>query len=193
MTEKEPIKQWISFSLGTETYAHAIDSVREIVQYTPPVPVPGAPREVEGVLNVRGEVVPVPCGRALLNPPDEEVRDDGWRTVILETPSGLLGLRVDAVREIVAFSEAAIEADTQAAFASPPGKGRLIKGSDYHLNYHHLNRHQQEQLIPIDLSGYGETRGTGQAEATPETAPETAPEIMPAAAFPASNASPAVK
>lgn len=192
MTEKEPTKQWISFSLGRETYVHAIDSVREIIQYTPPVPVPGAPHEVEGVLNVRGEVVPVLCGHALLNLPDEAVHDDGWRVIILETPSGLLGLRVDAVREIVAFSEAAIEADTQTAFTSPPGKGGLIKGTYYYGN-HHGNHHQQELLIPIDLSGYGETMGTAKAEATPETAPETAPEITPTAAFPASNAPPAVK
>lgn len=173
MTEKQQTKQWISFTLGSETYAHAIDSVREIIQYVPPVPVPGSPREVEGVLNVRGDVVPILCGHALLNLPDEAVNNDGWRVIILETPSGLLGLRVDAVREIVTFSEEAVDTNMLTAPASPIAKGVLIKGT-----YHHL----QELLIPIDLSGYGST-----------TAPaETAPETAPTAVFPTSTAPPAV-
>lgn len=176
MTEKKPTKQWISFTLGSETYAHAIASVREIIHYVPPVPVPGAPPEVEGVLNVRGDVVPILCGHTLLNLPTEAVDDDDWRVIILETPAGLLGLRVDAINEIVTFPDADIEANTSIAPTSRIAKGVTIKGT---------YQHQQDLLIPIDLTNYGNNARTTPAETTPEA--------TPISAFPDPTASPATK
>ncbi len=126
--------------LGPETYAHAIDSVREVIHYAVPVPVPGSPAEVEGILNVRGEVVSVFSGRRLLSlGEDRDTDDEDRRVIILETSTGLMGLDVDKVKEIVSFSEQDIEATAQVA------DGELIKGI-----YHH----SEGLLIPIDVSAY---------------------------------------
>lgn len=103
-------KQWISFTVGTEVYALPVMLIREVVDYREPVPVPGSPEQVAGVLNHRGEVISVLSGPKVL---DEKVLDERvsseaenppnrhWRIVVLETAQGLLGMTVDVVRDIV--------------------------------------------------------------------------------------------
>lgn len=100
MSEYSSEKQWISFNIGKETYALPVMMVREVVEYEEPVPVPGAPVEVEGVLNHRGEVISVVSGHRLLN---ERNKEPGrlWRIMVMETTEGLLGMSVDLVREII--------------------------------------------------------------------------------------------
>lgn len=148
MTQKKPTEQWISFTLGSEIYVHAIDTVREIIPYSRPVPVPGTAAEVEGVLNVRGEVVPILSGRTLLELGDEPP-DEHWRIIILEIASGLTGLCVDAVREIVTFPAAAIEPNGQVI------DGGLVKGTF---------KHGEALLIPLDLSDYCKSHGENRVE-----------------------------
>ena len=47
--------QLISLQLESETYVHSVDNIRVITPYTVTTPVPGSPRYVEGLLNVRGK------------------------------------------------------------------------------------------------------------------------------------------
>jgi len=51
--------QYLSFILAGEEYALRILQVKEIIEYTPVTRIPGAPRWVCGVFNLRGRVVPV--------------------------------------------------------------------------------------------------------------------------------------
>ena len=100
MTEYCAEKQWISFSVGCETYALPVMAVREVVPYEEPVPVPGAPSEVEGVVNHRGEVISVISAHRLLNESSHE-SGDLWRIMVVESEQGLLGMSVELVREII--------------------------------------------------------------------------------------------
>jgi purine-binding chemotaxis protein CheW len=51
--------QYLSFSLRGTEYAVRILKVKEILQYEPTTRVPSTPRSVRGVINLRGQVVPV--------------------------------------------------------------------------------------------------------------------------------------
>lgn len=70
MSEQLHTQQWLCFQLGSETYAQRVGQVQEIRDYISPVPIPGAPDCVEGVLNVRGEIVTIVSGQSMLALPD---------------------------------------------------------------------------------------------------------------------------
>ncbi len=55
----EQTRQFVLCKMAESTYGFDIARVREILAYEDPVPVPGAPDTVIGVLNIRGLVVPV--------------------------------------------------------------------------------------------------------------------------------------
>jgi purine-binding chemotaxis protein CheW len=84
--------QWISFQLTAETYAHSVARVREIIPYAEPTPVPGAPSSVAGILNIRGNVVPIISGRRLFGLNEPEQYTEQGRVIILELGSELTGI-----------------------------------------------------------------------------------------------------
>ena len=90
-------KQWLCFLNEDETYAHAVSKVREVHDYLTPVPVPGSPSYVEGVLNVRGEIVTIVCSRKLLG---IDEADEHRHIIIIESDNGLVGITVDEVVKI---------------------------------------------------------------------------------------------
>jgi purine-binding chemotaxis protein CheW len=95
-------QEYVVFRLVGEKYVHLVDIITEVMIYSEPVPVPGAPEVVEGILNVRGSVVTVISGRKLIK--HEVITATGeWRIILLETPDGLYGISVDAVDEIIRF------------------------------------------------------------------------------------------
>lgn len=114
-------EQWISFYLNGETYVQPIAVLREIVPYRKASPVPGAPQEVEGVVNIRGEVMSVISGRHLMGAPTIEDHDEAARILIIEHDEHLLGFSVDKVAEIVGFNRDQIE--------SNQSQSGLIKGT----------------------------------------------------------------
>jgi len=92
-------RQLIMFSLHGEHYGLPIASVREIIRYTPPRVTAAARGPVQGLINLRGRVVPVldlsrRLGRVL------EVTDV-TRILVIEVTNGVLGLIVDAVDCVV--------------------------------------------------------------------------------------------
>lgn len=88
--------QVLSFEVGTQTYCVPVNSVREIRGVTPPTQLPDAPPYVRGVINLRGQVMPVIDLSARLG---KGVAEDGPRQVIIVIESGddVAGLLVDAV------------------------------------------------------------------------------------------------
>ena len=57
--DEEAPREYLAFQLTDETYAVPIETVREIVKVPPLTEVPRAPKELLGVMNLRGEVLPV--------------------------------------------------------------------------------------------------------------------------------------
>lgn len=119
-------QEYIVFKLVNEQYAHRVGVITEVMVYSEPVPVPGAPSEVEGVLNVRGNVITVISGRKLFEMEPTKQNNDEWRIILLETPYGPCGVSVDAVEEIVRFPEGDIVNSDRMA------ESELIKGTVQH-------------------------------------------------------------
>lgn len=112
VVQAEQRNQYLAFSLGGETFAMDIRSIKEVIQHTTLTEVPLMPSFIRGVINLRGAVVPVidlsiRFGRALT----EVTRRTC--TVILEVGSGeepcVLGIMVDNVSEVLDIGERDIE------------------------------------------------------------------------------------
>lgn len=92
-------EQFVIFHLQEEEYAVTIRSVKEIIRLPEIVRVPRAPVYVEGVINIRGTILPVINLRLKLNLPARE-NDDRSRIVVVDMNGVPTGLVVDAVREV---------------------------------------------------------------------------------------------
>lgn len=101
--------QYIVIKLGHEQYGIDIKYVDNIVRMQSITRVPHVANYIKGVINLRGEVIPVLNLRLKMNL--EEVEDtNASRIIILKTEQyGLLGFIVDQVKEVVTISEAQIE------------------------------------------------------------------------------------
>lgn len=105
-------RQFLSFSLGGDSLAIPVEQVREIIEYTPLTVIPGMPRFLRGLINLRGTVVPVIDIQARLGNPATSIQR---RTciVIVEVPLDenniLLGILVDTVSEVISMDPDKIE------------------------------------------------------------------------------------
>jgi len=91
--------QFVLFHLAEEDYALNIQNVQEIIRVPDVVRVPRAPSYVEGVINIRGNVLPVINLRSKLGLPASSY-DDRTRIVVVDIDGTVTGLVVDAVREV---------------------------------------------------------------------------------------------
>jgi purine-binding chemotaxis protein CheW len=95
----ESTKQVI-FTLGEEEYGLDIMLVNAIEKYTDMVRVPNAPSYIRGIINLRGDVIPVFSLRRKFGLPDKEI-DDNSKLIITKSNHILIAYEVDSVKEIV--------------------------------------------------------------------------------------------
>jgi purine-binding chemotaxis protein CheW len=91
--------QLVVFRLCREEYAILIEKVKEVVNYMPVTRPPGTPAYFEGVINVRGKMVPVIDFAAKIGLKTNEGANR--QIVIVETGGKEVGLTVDAVTEVI--------------------------------------------------------------------------------------------
>ncbi len=121
----EQTRQFVGMRLGAEEYVIDIIKVREILMLEEITYVPRVAGHFEGVINLRGDVVPVINLRARLGMADAGITPR-TRIIITETPSGnAVGMMVDAVTSVIWLPESAIE---QAAGAVGEVAAEYIKG-----------------------------------------------------------------
>ena len=108
--------QLVTFMLGGEEYGIPISQIQEIDRLSKITKVPKAARFVEGVTNLRGEVIPVLDTRRRF---DLEVKDadDRTRIIIVELGGVKTGLIVDSVREVRSLSKKDIAPPPEAIHA----------------------------------------------------------------------------
>lgn len=99
--------QIVSFRLGEEEFGLDVFGVHEILRYRSPTPVPRAPEFVEGVIDVRGRVIPVVDLRRRFELADPAL-GDSTRIVVVDHRDERLGLIVDAVTEVLRVPETAV-------------------------------------------------------------------------------------
>lgn len=90
--------QLVAFKAGQEEYAIPIEQVREIISYVPVTMLPETPAYFQGIINVRGKIIPVVNFAAKLGlTSEQEVK----QIVIVETQGKEIGLTVDIVTEVI--------------------------------------------------------------------------------------------
>jgi purine-binding chemotaxis protein CheW len=105
----EARREYLTFFLGREEYAVAIERIREILKSPPITEVPRAPAHVLGVVMVRGEVIPILDPRGRLGLP-AAAPGRLSRVVVVDAGEGPCGLLVDAVSQVVRLPPSAVEA-----------------------------------------------------------------------------------
>lgn len=102
------VLQQVVFKLDKEEYGLDIIKVNGIEKYQEVVKVPNAPEYVEGMINLRGEVLPIVSLRKKFNLPNREI-DDETRIIVVMTNEIKVGLLCDSVSEILNIEEEQIE------------------------------------------------------------------------------------
>ncbi len=105
---KGEVLQLASFRLGGEEYAIDISAVQEINRMTEVTKVPNSPPYIEGVLNLRGRIIPAVNLRKKFGLPEREY-DRHTRIMVVDVDGTMVGLIVDAVSEVLRISPETIE------------------------------------------------------------------------------------
>ncbi len=101
-------RQLVAFSLNGEEFGVEITQVKEIIKHRNVTRLPHVETYIEGVTNLRGEVIPIICLRKRFGIPAQEVTQD-TRIIIAEVDQSRIGFIVDAVTEVMRIAETNIE------------------------------------------------------------------------------------
>jgi purine-binding chemotaxis protein CheW len=101
------IQQLVTFRLGDEEYGVDILKVHEIDRMMDITEVPNAPPSIEGVINLRGKVIPVINLRKKFNLPEREP-DSRTKIVVVDIGTSA-GMIVDSVSEVLRISSDIVE------------------------------------------------------------------------------------
>ena len=112
-------REFLIFDLEGMRYGLPVADVREIVRAVLPVPLPGAPGAVEGVINLRGCVVPVLDLRQRFRLPARPIEPTD-HLVIARAAGRLVALRVDRVVELARLAEGDVQEVAAARVAKLP-------------------------------------------------------------------------
>lgn len=133
MTEESTFSQYIVVKIGNEQYGINIKYIDNIVRMQKITRVPKTQVYYRGVINLRGEVIPVMSLRLKLALESDQF-DNKTRIIIVKMDNATIGIIVDEVREVVTLYEDSIEmvvynpADDRTNYISGIGKnnGELI-------------------------------------------------------------------
>ena len=111
-TKTDETVQYLTFSLDEEVFAIDVAKVREILDYTQAMRVPGAPEFMRGIVNVRGNVIPVVDMRLKFGMSKTE-RTVNTCIVVMEVDvegeTTVLGALVDSVQEVFELEHGHVE------------------------------------------------------------------------------------
>ena len=117
-------KQYIVVKIGNEQYGIDISYIDTIVRMQKITRVPKAQRHFKGVINLRGEIVPVMSIRLKMKLADDEFTNASRIIILKLEEKGMLGVIVDEVKEVVTLSSNEVEKSS--------GKGSFINGVGKH-------------------------------------------------------------
>jgi len=100
--------QMVAFKLEKEEFAVNIQQVREVLKMTQVTPLPRSARFIEGVINLRGEVIPVVDLRKRFELETQENKEE-TRIIIVEIRDNKVGLIVDSVTEVLRLPASSIQ------------------------------------------------------------------------------------
>lgn len=111
-------KQYIEFCVDRESYAIPISEIHEIIKMQEITEIPNSVSYVQGVINLRGRIVPVISLRSLfMLEPDEYTK--ATRIVVVNHQQEAVGIIVDKVSKVTTFTD----------IQPPPDKIASVSGS----------------------------------------------------------------
>lgn len=131
-------KHLVLFTIAGEKYAVDINSVYEIIRPQPVTKIPKAPFFVEGIINLRGKVVPVVDMRKRFELANAEQTKDS-RIMVVDSNGESVGIIVDAVTEVLRIPTDSIE---------PPSNIIISTASDYMLG---IAKRDGDMIVLLDL------------------------------------------
>ena len=132
--------QYIVIKLGAEQYGIDIKYIDNIVRMQHITRVPKVADYLKGVINLRGEVIPVMSIRLKMDLPADEITK-ATRIIILKLEQhGTIGIIVDEVKEVVTLSSENIE---KMSYDGQEGKSNFISG---------IGKHAGELISLLDLN-----------------------------------------
>ncbi len=137
-TSVQEEKQLVVLNLGSEAFGVDIARVREIIRMLNVTKVPRTPDFVEGVINLRGKVIPVVNLRSRFGLPlEEQTREN--RIVVVDIGGQDIGIIVDSVNEVLRISTEVVE---------PLSEVMVTAASDYLMGIAKL---KDRLIILLDL------------------------------------------
>ncbi len=132
--------QFIVIRLGDEQYGIDIRNIDNIVRMQHITRVPKMPVYLKGVINLRGEVIPVISMRLKMGLADDEFTKSTRIIVVKLEQEGNVGCLVDEVKEVVTLSESDIE---KINYNANEEKANLINA---------VGKHNDELISLVDLN-----------------------------------------
>lgn len=109
MTESYETTQYIVIQLGAEQYGIDIQYIDNIVRMQHITRVPKVAEYLKGVINLRGEVIPVMSIRLKMGFEEDEITKNSRIIILKLEQHGTIGIIVDEVKEVVTLSSAEVE------------------------------------------------------------------------------------
>lgn len=113
MSEVEKVMlQFLTFGLGTDTFAIDVSKAKEILDFAEVTKVPQMPDYMTGVLNLRSSVIPVINTRLKFGMPDTDTTKDSCIIVVevdVDGESVTVGIMADSVQEVLSIAPEQIE------------------------------------------------------------------------------------
>jgi purine-binding chemotaxis protein CheW len=100
--------QLVSFMLADEEYGVEVLKVREIIRMPVITKMPNVPHYVEGIINLRGKVIPIISMRKRFGLQESE-NSSQTRIIIMDVAGGLIGFIVDGVSEVIRIQSSEIQ------------------------------------------------------------------------------------
>ncbi len=132
--------QYIVVRLGQEQYGIDIRYIDNIVRMQSITRVPKVPEYLKGVINLRGEVIPVMSIRLKMGLPVDEITRTTRIIILKLDQQGNVGILVDEVREVVTLSTDNID---KMSYDSREDKANFITG---------VGKHNGELISLLDLN-----------------------------------------
>lgn len=142
-------KQYIIVKIGSEQYGIDISYVDNIVRLQKITRVPKAQSYFKGIINLRGEVVPVMSIRTKMGLAADEFTDASRIIILKIEQQGAIGIIIDEVKEVVTLGTGEID---KVAYDAKDEKSNFING---------IGKHGEELISLFDINSIIDEKENG--------------------------------
>ena len=151
------MKKILTFKINSELYCFDVNTVVSIDQKTHITEIPLSPKHVEGVINLRGQIIPVIDIRKLFNFENINTKEQCY--IFVETEAGRLGCIVDAVCDVIEVADQEFIQTSEAMAANTSVYIDQIMKIKEQIHFKLSPVKLYESISNLDLSNINELEG----------------------------------